>query len=162
MLRTGLVLIVLFGSMQLQAQTVRKMKITELEAVVAASRQPLVVNFWATYCKPCLEEMPGLQKAVADHARDSVQLIWVSLDLEEDFPAKINSFAGRFKLKGKLYWLDEYDADYFCPKVDTSWSGAIPATLFINPATGYRKFEERALTAAQAQQQVTDMLKPAQ
>lgn len=144
-----------------QAQSVRKVKITELESVIKQSQRPLVINFWATYCKPCLEEMPGLVKAAEQYSKDSVQLILVSLDLEEDYPDKINSFVKRFKVKGVLYWLDEYDADYFCPRVDSSWSGAIPATLFVNNKTGYRSFQERALTASQVQLQIATMLAPA-
>jgi thiol-disulfide isomerase/thioredoxin len=144
-----------------QAQSVRKVKITELETVIKQSQRPLVINFWATYCKPCLEEMPGLVKAAEQYSKDSVQLILVSLDLEEDYPDKVNSFAKRFKVKGMLYWLDEYDADYFCPRVDSSWSGAIPASLFVNNKTGYRSFQERALTASQVQLQIATMLAPA-
>ncbi|MBP7558338.1 MAG: TlpA family protein disulfide reductase [Chitinophagaceae bacterium] len=144
-----------------QAQPVRKVKITELESVIKQSQRPLVINFWATYCKPCLEEMPGLVKAAERYGKDSVQLILVSLDLEEDYPDKVNNFAKRFKVKGVLYWLDEYDADYFCPRVDSSWSGAIPATLFVNNKTGYRSFQERALTASQIQLQIAAMLAPA-
>lgn len=144
-----------------QAQTVRKVKITELELVIKQSQRPLVINFWATYCKPCLEEMPGLVKVAEQYSKDSVQLMLVSLDLEEDYPDKVNSFAKRFKVKGVLYWLDEYDADYFCPRVDSSWSGAIPATLFVNNKTGYRSFQERALTASQVQLQIAVMLAPA-
>lgn len=144
-----------------QAQGVRKIKITELESVIKESQRPLVVNFWATYCKPCLEEMPGLVKAAEQYRKDSVQLILVSLDLEEGYPDKVNSFAKRFKVKGALYWLDEYDADYFCPRIDSAWSGAIPATLFVNHKTGYRSFQERALTASQVQLQVATMLAPA-
>lgn len=146
---------------QVQAQAVRKVKITELETVIKQSQRPLVINFWATYCKPCLEEMPGLVKAAEQYSKDSVQLILVSLDLEEDYPDKVNSFAKRFKVKGMLYWLDEYDADYFCPRVDSSWSGAIPASLFVNNKTGYRSFQERALTASQVQLQIATMLAPA-
>ncbi|NCT73321.1 MAG: TlpA family protein disulfide reductase [Chitinophagaceae bacterium] len=144
-----------------QAQSVRKVKITELETVIKQSQRPLVINFWATYCKPCLEEMPGLVKAAEQYSKDSVQLILVSLDLEEDYPDKVNSFAKRFKVKGMLYWLDEYDADYFCPRVDSSWSGAIPASLFVNNKTGYRSFQERALTDSQVQLQIATMLAPA-
>ncbi len=144
-----------------QAQSVRKVKITELETLIKQSQRPLVINFWATYCKHCLEEMPGLVKAAEQYSKDSVQLILVSLDLEEDYPDKVNSFAKRFKVKGMLYWLDEYDADYFCPRVDSSWSGAIPASLFVNNKTGYRSFQERALTDSQVQLQIATMLAPA-
>jgi hypothetical protein len=78
---------------------------------------------------------------VKKHAKDSVKLLLVSLDLHEDYP-KIKPFVAKKKFSAPVVWLNETNADYFCPKVDTSWSGAIPATLFVNNKTGYRKFYE--------------------
>ena len=62
------------------------------------------------------------------------------------FPKGVESFAAKRKITATILWLDETNADYFCPKVDPKWSGAIPATLFINNKTGYRKFFEEQLT----------------
>ena len=58
-------------------------------------------------------------------------------------PAKKHNF------KTNIVWLQETDADYFCPKIDTTWSGSIPATLFVNTKTGYRKFFEGEMTVVE-------------
>jgi hypothetical protein len=46
-----------------------------------------------------------------------------------------------------LFWLNESDANYFCPRIDSSWNGTIPATLFINKENGKRFFVESEMSA---------------
>lgn len=127
------------------AQGIQKIKVTELQKIISESKTPLVVSFWATFCKPCIEEMPILLKYVDQYRKDSVKMILVSLDLQEAYPNKIRAFVDKRKIKSKVAWLDEFDADYFCPRVDSSWTGSIPATLFVNNKTGYRRFYEEQL-----------------
>ena len=91
--------------------------------------------------------------------RDSIKLLLVSLDLESYYPAKIKSFVTKQKFTAPIVWLDESNADYFCPKVDTAWSGAIPATLFINNKTGYRKFFEEQLSNEKLKKEIAAALK---
>ncbi|HYD91000.1 MAG TPA: hypothetical protein VEA37_05865, partial [Flavobacterium sp.] len=66
-------------------------------------------------------------------------------DMPEMYPVKIKTFANKFKITAPIVFLDETNADIFCPVVDEKWSGAIPATLFINNKTGYRKFFEEEM-----------------
>ena len=137
------------------AQEIKKIKITELEKTIKESKTPLIVNFWATFCKPCIEEMPYFQ-ALAK--KNKVTLLLVSLDLEKSYPAKIKNFIAKNKYTAPVFWLDEYDADYFCPKVDSSWSGAIPASLFLNNSTGYRKFFEDQLSKEKLEKEIMAIL----
>jgi len=140
------------------AQEIKKIRITELEKTIAESRTPLIINFWATFCKPCVEEIPYFLKAVKDHQKDSVKILLVSLDLQDLFPNKIKNFAVKHKFNAPIVWLDEYNADYFCPKVDSAWSGAIPATLFINNKKGYRQFAEEQLSKEKLEKQIMAIL----
>lgn len=133
---------------------VRKVKITELENIIAQSDHPLIVNFWATFCVPCNKEIPYFQNAVARYDKEKVELILVSLDLPDYYPARIASFAKSRGYTSRLLWLDETNADYFCPKVDPKWSGGIPCSLFINNKTHYRRFFDRQLTEPQLEQEV--------
>ena len=140
------------------AQSIEKVKITELEKLINESRTPLVINFWATFCKPCIAEMPDLIAEVEAHKTDSVKLVLVSLDLEEAYPSKIKTFLTSRKIRHRVVWLDEFNADYFCPKIDTTWSGSIPATLFVNNKTGYRKFLEQQLSAKSLKKEFEEMV----
>ena len=90
--------------------------------------------------------------------KDSLKLLLVSLDLQEYFPGKIKAFAARRKIAVPIVWLDEFNADYFCPKVDSTWSGAIPASLFINNKTRYRHFREEQLSPEKLNKEIVTML----
>lgn len=132
-----------------QAQSIKKVKIEELAEYIRKSDRPLVVNFWATWCAPCIEEIPYFQSEVKNYAAQNVELVLVSLDFKDAYPAQISSFIKKKNFAGSFYWLDETNADHFCPQIDPKWSGSIPSTLFINNKTGYRKFFERQLTEPQ-------------
>lgn len=139
------------------AQEIKKIKIAELEKTINESKTPLIVNFWATFCIPCIEEIPYFQQAVKKHKKDNVTLLLVSMDLREDY-TKIKPLAAKKKFTAPIVWLNETNADYFCPKVDSSWSGAIPATLFINNKTGYRKFYEEKIKEDKLEKEIMAIL----
>ena len=142
----SLLFILGLGFSNVEGQNIPKWKISDLETYIKNSNKPTVVNFWATFCKPCIAEIPHFQKLVKQYEKDSVQVLLVSLDMEEMYPAKIKAFADKFKFTAPIVFLDETNADVFCPKIDEKWSGAIPASLFINNRTGYRKFFEEEMS----------------
>jgi len=140
-------LVILFN--KTDAQQIQKIKIKVLTDLTATSDSVLIINFWATFCKPCVEEIPDLIKLAKKYKKEKASLYLVSLDLEDYYPEKIKKFVAKKKYAAKIAWLDESNADYFCPLIDASWSGGIPATLFINNKTGYKKFYEKQLSATE-------------
>ena len=129
-------------------QNIPKMKITDIEKYIKSSAdEVLVLSFWATFCKPCVAEIPSFISITNKYKSSHVKLLLVSLDLPSYYPAKILSFAKKHHLNTNIAWLNETNADYFCPKIDAQWSGSIPATLIINTKTGYRKFFEEEIAA---------------
>ncbi|MCR6718770.1 MAG: TlpA family protein disulfide reductase [Chitinophagaceae bacterium] len=140
------------------SQNITRVKITDIEKRIDESDKPLVINFWATFCKPCVEEMPHFQKLADEYKSQGIQLLFVSLDLEEDYPATIRQQIKKLKITAPVNWLDEFDADYFCPKIDSTWSGSLPATLFINRNTGYRQFREQVISEAALRKELDAML----
>lgn len=132
-----------------QTPHILKWKVTDLEAYLAKADHPVIVNFWATFCVPCVKEIPYFQSTVEKYKQQGVELILVSLDLPGYYPARISAFAGKQGYHATLAWLNETDADYFCPRVDKRWSGGIPSSLFMNNKTHYRRFYDRQLTEPQ-------------
>ena len=149
---------VCFIAAHAKGQEIRSVKITELEKIIAKSKTPLIINMWATWCIPCIEELPYFQEEAKMHEKDSVQLLLVSLDFKESFPVGITKFMDKRKITASVVWLDETNADYFCPKIDTKWSGAIPATLFVNNKSGYRKFVEEKLSHEKLKEEIKALL----
>lgn len=98
-----------------------------------------VINFWATWCGPCVKELPMFEKVNKD--RKDVEVTLVSMDMVIDpNPAKVHKFIARKKLASKVLILDETDQNAYIDAIDKQWSGALPATIVINSKTGKRKF----------------------
>jgi thiol-disulfide isomerase/thioredoxin len=149
----------LFGWSVARAQApVQKIRITDLQEYIAHSDHPLIVNFWATFCVPCNKEIPYFQSTVARYKEQGVELILVSLDLPDYFPGKIGNFAKKQGYTAKILWLNETNADYFCPRVDPHWSGGIPSSLFVDNKTHYRRFFDRQLTEPQVDVEIKKMI----
>lgn len=148
-----------FFRVNANAQTVKKVSIDEVMAMVDSSKTPIVVNFWATWCGPCVEELPYIEKQVQLFKNKNVKLLLVSLDFEDDYQRVLPKFSKTMKLKGEVVWLNETDADQFCPKVDKKWEGVIPVTLMVNKATMYRKFYVGGLSEKQIEKALTDLTK---
>jgi thiol-disulfide isomerase/thioredoxin len=114
-----------------------------------------IINFWATWCAPCVKELPLFELLQAENPDIKVTL--VNLDFA-DKVEKVNAFIARKKMKAETLLLDEVDYNTWIDKVDASWSGAIPATLIINPKTGHRKFVERELEEGELQKLMAETM----
>lgn len=144
----------------LNAQDVKAIKVGSLAKTIKESKTPLIVNFWATFCVPCIEEIPYFQELTRQYRSQNVSLIFVSLDLKEAYPKKVNEMAKRLKMVYPVVWLNETNADYFCPKIDTSWTGGMPSSLFVNNVTGYHKFFEDQLSREKLAKEIQAMVMP--
>ncbi|HRJ29402.1 MAG TPA: thioredoxin domain-containing protein [Cyclobacteriaceae bacterium] len=116
-----------------------------------------VINFWATWCGPCVKEMPLFEKLGAE--RKDVEVTLVSLDLDlNPKPEVVHRFVERKKLKSKVLILDEKDPNSWINQIEKNWSGAIPATIIINGKTGQRKFVEKELHEGDLEKLIAEIL----
>ena len=157
-LKIILLLLLFTGIVSVKGQTIPSWKVTKLQDYISKSDSVLIINFWATFCKPCIEEIPYFESTVSKYKDQKVKLLLVSLDLKDEYPNNIRSFATKNNYASKIIWLNETNADYFCPRVDKKWSGGIPSTLIINPKTGYRKFFEDQLKPEQFEMELKKAL----
>ena len=88
-----------------------------------------IINFWATWCKPCVAELPYFEKITEKYSTDDVEVILVSLDMPKMFETHLLPFVERKELKSNVIVLDDPKQNNWIPKVNENWSGAIPATL---------------------------------
>lgn len=116
-----------------------------------------VINFWATWCAPCVKEIPLFEKL--DQEREDVRVTLVSIDLDLDpNPEKVYRFIDRKKIKSLVLILDEKDPNSWINHIEKNWSGAIPATIVINTKTGQRKFVERELHEGELEKLIAEVL----
>jgi thiol-disulfide isomerase/thioredoxin len=136
-------------SLLAHAQKIAKINVNELMQIIDTSSQPIVVSFWATFCGPCNHEIPYFEKQLKLFEKQGVRLLLVSVDFKESFPKKLNAFVAKKKYRSKTVWLSETNGDVYMPLIDSSWGGAIPATLLLNKSKGRRQFFERELSEAE-------------
>jgi thiol-disulfide isomerase/thioredoxin len=98
------------------------------ELVQASRGKPLVVNFWATWCEPCREELPALQALHASR-QEQVRVVAVSVD-SPDQTERVRRFLGERNLSFPQFIRSDADDEAFIAAVDPEWSGAVPATFF--------------------------------
>ncbi|MCX6276380.1 MAG: TlpA disulfide reductase family protein [Bacteroidetes bacterium] len=91
----------------------------------------LVINFWATWCKPCVSELPYFEELKKNYSSEKVKLILVSLDFKREFESRVKPFIEKNNIASEVLLLDEPDYNSWIDKVDATWSGAIPATVVI-------------------------------
>ncbi len=146
MSRIAIALVVLgVVSFRVQAQQAERVSLDKLLSVITArGDQVQIINFWATWCAPCVKEMPLLEKL--NQERSDVKVTLVSMDLDLDPNAeKVYKFVTRKNIRSQVLMLDESNPNSWITRIDKNWSGALPATLVVNHATGKRKFHEREL-----------------
>ncbi|MEO8085960.1 MAG: TlpA disulfide reductase family protein [Bacteroidota bacterium] len=139
------VLIAGFFSQEVDAQS-RIVKFDTIDSLLHQNSAPvLVLNFWATWCKPCVTELPYIEELNKKYGSSGVKVILVSLDFKREFGSRVKPFIERNKITSEVLLLDEPDYNSWIDKVDSSWSGAIPATVVI---TGDKKlFFEKEFTS---------------
>lgn len=105
-----------------------------------------IVNFWATWCKPCVAELPDFERIDSIYKKQKVKVLLVSLDFKEDLNSKLKPFIIKHKFISECIILDEANGNDFINKISDSWSGAIPATLITKQNKSLNEFYEKKLS----------------
>jgi thiol-disulfide isomerase/thioredoxin len=105
-----------------------------------------VLNFWATWCKPCVQEMPEFESFFQQNKPALVKIILVSMDFKEDLDKKLVPFLEKNQYSFEVILLDEINGENFINKINTKWSGAIPATYFTHKNKKKEEFFEKKVT----------------
>ncbi|HWA32531.1 MAG TPA: TlpA disulfide reductase family protein [Cyclobacteriaceae bacterium] len=144
-MKSTAILVFVLCSFVAAAQKNSLAKLDQLQSMVQKERDHIqVINFWATWCGPCVKELPLLEKLHADRKDVLVRLVSMDLDLDPD-PDKVWKFVARKKIQSQVIILDERNPNSWIDKLEKDWSGALPATLVVNNKTGKRKFVEKSL-----------------
>jgi thiol-disulfide isomerase/thioredoxin len=138
------------------AQKAAMVKLAELQKMIGEPEGRVkVINFWATWCAPCVKELPYFEKVNQENKKVAVTLVSMDYDLDPN-PDKVNRFVQRKKIQSKVVILAESDPNSWIEKIDKEWTGAIPATLLVD-AKGKRKFIQGELTEEELIRLITEM-----
>ena len=88
-----------------------------------------VINYWATWCGPCVKELPYFEQLLAAHDNEKIRVILVSLDFPKKMESKLLPFLNKHNIQSEVVILDDPKSNIWIDKVDPSWGGAIPVTI---------------------------------
>ena len=128
---------------QVTDNQVRKLNYMQLDPYLHRQNDTLyIVNFWASWCVPCREELPAFEKIRGKYAGKKVKVLLVSLDFPNQLESHLLPFIHKNKLKSEIILLDDPNQNQWIDKVDAKWSGAIPFTQIYGK--GFRESYERS------------------
>ena len=109
-----------------------------------------IINFWATWCEPCVAEMPYFEQLRAQYKEEPLRLILVNLDMESMWEKRLLPFLEKKQLQSEVVILDDTRQNKWIPQVDEHWGGGIPATLIYRG--NQRAFYEQGFTFEQLEE----------
>ena len=137
---------------------IKKVSAKDVKALIDTSTTPMIINFWATWCGPCIREIPWFDSIIA--AKNSpVKLLLVSVDYPSDYPKQLAEFVQKQGYKGEVVYLNETNPLYFTRAIEKKWSGAIPASVFVNNASKYYRFYNEQIPKQRFEMELDKLMK---
>lgn len=135
----GLLLIPL----SIKGQNVDYIRIPDLEKILDNKENKIhVINFWATWCGPCVREFPLFEKVSKDYKDDKVKFLMISLDFPSQVEKQLIPFLKKNNSVLDIAVMMDVDYNVWIDKVDVTWQGDIPVTLVFNNAKRQRNFHK--------------------
>jgi thiol-disulfide isomerase/thioredoxin len=145
--RFFIILLFVFISKLAVAQQARVIKMMQLEELLNYKNDTTyVINFWATWCKPCVNELPGFLAVESENKNNKVRFIFISLDFKRELDSRLNTFLKNKNMSSDVFLLDEPDYNKWINLVETTWEGNIPGTLIYNKTKNIRNFYPKELS----------------
>ncbi|RAR46311.1 TlpA disulfide reductase family protein [Flavobacterium lacus] len=115
-----------------------------------------VINFWATWCVPCVKELPHFEKLNQKYKGGKFKMILVSLDFPKMIESRVIPFIKNKNLQAEVVVLNDPDANTWIEKVAKEWSGAIPATIIYKNEK--RRFYEQSFTEEELETEIKSFI----
>jgi thiol-disulfide isomerase/thioredoxin len=133
-----------------RGQTVPEiLKFKKLAAIIAKTDDTTrVFNFFASWCMPCIKELPEFESLAQEKKHEKVKIIYVSLDFINSYQESLIPLMNKLALTQKVYLLNESDPNKWINEIDKNWSGSIPATLIVNHQKKRYKFIPNSISKA--------------
>lgn len=152
-----LILLLLINALPATAQNVPSLSYEELKSRMQNSEaQVQIVNFWATWCKPCIKELPYFESVHNKYTKDEVEILLVSLDFSRE---KAEEFKMEREVKCEIIYLDETDHNKWISNINEDWSGAIPATLIHRTDGNKSRFYAQQFHQGELEDEIQKFLK---
>lgn len=155
-LLTILLILIPLGSI-LHAQDLQELNYKKLQPLLEKDNDTVyVVNFWATWCKPCIEELPHFLTSASEFKDHPVKFIFVSLDFPNQKESRLIPFIKKKNITEQVILLNDPNSGFWINEINKDWSGALPATIIYKGAS--RSFTEGVLSYQQLTQSIKSKL----
>ncbi len=122
----------------------------EMKAIIEANKGSVIlVNFWATWCPPCVKEFPDILKLNKEYSEKGLKVVFVSLDDASETESKLKPFLKKQGVDFVTYQGIFPKPEDLTDVIDKSWGGEIPVTYFYDREgkkaasfSGSKKYEE--------------------
>ena len=102
------------------------------KSIDLSGNKTYLINFWATWCAPCVKEIPHFEYVNQKYSSDSLKVILSCFDYPSQMDSKLIPFLNKNEIKSDVVLIDDLNIRDWMSVVSESWDGAIPATLIIN------------------------------
>jgi len=117
-----------------------------------------IVNFWATWCRPCISEMKHFEQLTRETSRDDLQVVMISLDKTENVHTKLKDFVASRPLNLPVVSFTDNYFDGWIYKVDNAWQrSSIPVTLVYR--NGKRYFNKGQISSYRELKGIVDRVR---
>lgn len=140
-----IVLFCILNFSQVSGQTIPEINKEGITMITQRSNDTTyVINFWATWCSPCVKEIGYFEELYRKHVSSAVSVILVSLDFPDQLENRLIPFIREKEISAPVLLMTDLNYNGWIDHVDPAWSGALPATLIYNRES--RIFLEKELT----------------
>jgi thiol-disulfide isomerase/thioredoxin len=130
--KTIFILVFLFSlfTVGFTQSTLQYASFSNLQSEILKDQENIIVlNFWATWCKPCVAELPDFEKIYAEYNAKNVQVILANLDFHSKTESVVPEFMKNKNIQSRVVHITDQDPNDWVGKVDETWTGSIPATI---------------------------------
>ena len=120
------------AAMEKEPVTLQTVNAQTISNLVKTNRKMLLINVWATWCGPCLTELPEFVTMNRMYRNGNFELVTISADAP-DRKAKVLADLEERKVAARNYILDTENTDALANALDSEWPGGLPYTLLVAP-----------------------------
>jgi thiol-disulfide isomerase/thioredoxin len=141
-----------------QGTAIKVIEFGELEKLLGSqSPRTRVFHFWASWCAPCLQELPQWNSIIPQYTNKEMEWYFVDISIEEDLQTKTMDFLLLQPNLRPVLHLNPDNPNEWVPKVHPDWQGTIPMTLIVK---GEQKILiEKKMSVEELQQQLGNFLR---